>query len=161
MAHQQTAPAIGNTRVLWIALTLLLAIPSAVYLFIAPENNAQAGDVVTYTTAAGEERNLRLDDGSEVHLQENSSLAVRYSDQQRRIQLTSGSIQVVVAPEVNRPFWAQAGTLRLRSDVSAFTLRLNHESVMLQVLEGEVRAQSRGEVQTIPAGQRIVLAQAR
>lgn len=157
MNHAEAVAAPGKPRMLWLALGMLLAVPMMVYFFLAPDRNQVAADVQTFSTAVGETRMLRLDDGSEIRLQGNSSVAVRYSEQQRRVQLTRGEATLVVAPDSVRPFWAQAGTLRLRADVSAFSLRLNQESVMLQVLEGSVRAQSGGGVQTLNAGERVVL----
>jgi len=153
-AERHVSP--GNPRLLLLALVLLVGIPALVFFFLAPQHNEQAADVQTYATGAQEIRTFRLPDGSEIRLQENSTVAVRYGQDQRRIQLTGGAVTVIVAPDP-RAFWAQAGTLRLRADTSAFSLRLNHESVVIQVLEGEVRAQAAGDVQTLRAGERVVL----
>ncbi|MDK2778298.1 MAG: FecR domain-containing protein [Pseudomonadota bacterium] len=151
------APA--NHRPLLMALALLIAIPAVVFFFLAPANNDSSAEVEAYATGAGENRSLSLEDGSEVRLNDNTGIAVRYDTQQRRVQLTTGSATFIVAPDPQRPFWAQSGTLRLRADAaSAFAVRLNHESVMVQVYEGTLRAQSSGKVQTLNAGDTVVLA---
>jgi transmembrane sensor len=142
---------------LLVAVALLIAIPAAVFFFIAPANNDQAGVVKSYSTAEEQEQALRLDDGSEVRLSENTAVAVRYSDDQRRVQLSRGEATFVIAPD-QRPFWVQAGTLRLNAGSSAFAVRMNPESTVLHVIEGEIRAQSQGKVQTFLAGATVVLA---
>jgi len=88
-------------------------------------------------------------------------VAVRYSAEQRRVQLLRGEVLFIIAPEATRPFWAQAGTLRLRADASAFSLNMGDGVVTLEVLEGSVRAQSGGGVQTLNAGERVELALSR
>lgn len=148
----------GNPRMLLVALLLLVGVPTLVFLFLAPTQNEQAANVDTFTTAVAEQRALRLDDGSELRLQENSSVAVRYSAEQRRVQLLRGEVLFIIAPDNVRPFWAQAGTLRLRADASAFALQMGNGVVALEVLEGSVRAQSGGGVQTLNAGERVELA---
>ncbi|MCD8522916.1 MAG: FecR domain-containing protein [Saccharospirillaceae bacterium] len=148
----------GNPRMLLVALLLLVGVPTLVFLFLAPAQNEQAANVDTFTTAVAEQRALRLDDGSELRLQENSSVAVRYSAEQRRVQLLQGEVLFIIAPETSRPFWAQAGTLRLRADASAFALQMGDGVIRLEVLEGSVRAQSGGGVQTLNAGERVELA---
>jgi len=139
-----------------VAILLLIAVPAAVFFFIAPANNEQAGEVKSYSSAEDETMDMRLDDGSAVHMGEGSAIAVRYSDDQRRVQLTGGEATFVVVPD-QRPFWVQASMLRVNAGVSAFSVRLNQESIILQVIEGEVRAQSEGKVQTLLAGATVVL----
>lgn len=158
MAHAQQLPTHANMRSLWLALGLLVVIPALVFVFLVPSGGQADPAVQTFATGAGEQRSLRLEDGAEVRMQENTTITVRYSEQQRRVQLNQGEMTVIVAPDPVRPFWAQAGTLRLRADVSAFQLHLTRDNVQLQVLEGSVRAQSAGGVQTIKAGENIVLA---
>ncbi len=159
LAERHTS--LGNPRMLFAALLLLVGVPALVFLFLAPTQNEQAANVETYSTATAEQRALRLDDGSELRLQENSSVAVRYNAEQRRVQLLRGEVLFIIAPETTRPFWAQAGTLRLRADASAFSLNMGDGVVTLEVLEGSVRAQSGGGVQTLNAGERVELALSR
>lgn len=155
-AEHQATP--ENPRMLLIALLLLVGVPVLVYLFLAPAQNEQAANVDTFSTVSAEQRILRLDDGSELRLQENSSVTVRYSDEQRRVQLLRGEALFIIAPDNARPFWAQAGTLRLSADASAFALQMSEGVIRLEVLEGRVRAQSGGGVQTLNAGERVELA---
>ena len=75
LAERHTS--LGNPRMLFAALLLLVGVPALVFLFLAPAQNEQAANVETYSTATAEQRALRLDDGSELRLQENSSVAVR------------------------------------------------------------------------------------
>ena len=156
MSDAQSIPSNGFPPSLLIAVVLLIAIPAAVFFFIAPANNELAGEVKSFSSAEDEPRELRLTDGSEVRMEESSAIAVRYSDEQRRVQLTSGEATFIVVPD-SRPFWVQANMLRVNAGVSAFSVRLNQESIVLHVIEGEVRAQSQGKVQTLLAGATVVL----
>ena len=156
MSDVQSMPSQSVNPSLLVAIVLLIAIPAAVFFFIALANNDQAGAVTSYASPEDEAETLKLDDGSEVRMAESSAVAVRYSDEQRRVQITNGEATFIVVPD-SRPFWVQAGTLRVNAGVSAFSVRLNSESVLLHIIEGEVRAQSQGKVQTLLAGATVVL----
>lgn len=82
-----------------------------------------------YTTARGEQRRLTLDDGSRLLLNTDTSVKVRFDEQQRRIDLRRGQALFEVSADP-RPFYVDAGTHDLtvrrgRFDVRRETDRLS------------------------------------
>lgn len=55
-------------------------------------------------TATGERRNLRLEDGSVLHLNSGTAVAIDYSSARRRIRLLTGEAAFEVASAPDRPF---------------------------------------------------------
>ncbi|WP_324749808.1 FecR domain-containing protein [Sphingomonas sp. LY54] len=81
--------------------------------------SAPAGAI---TTRLGEVRLVTLDDGSTVILNTQSSVKVRYSATERRIELIDGEAYFAVVPG-RRPFLVAAGNARLRASHAAFRVR--------------------------------------
>lgn len=55
-------------------------------------------------TSTGERRNIRLEDGSVLHLNSGTAVAIDYSSAQRRIRLLTGEVAFEVASAPDRPF---------------------------------------------------------
>ena len=91
-----------------------------------------------YRTAIGQERMVRLADGSMVHLNTDSTVEVALHDGQRTVRLLRGEARFDVAHDRNRPFIVQAGDSTLRAVGTAFTVRLRSELTELTVIEGQV-----------------------
>lgn len=81
---------------------------------------------------------LTLEDGSTVHLNASSAIAVDFDDKQRSIRLLRGQafFQVAHAPE--RPFTVQAGTTRVTALGTAFDVRFGHADTEVTVTENNV-----------------------
>lgn len=73
-------------------------------------------------TGLGELRLVTLDDGSTVMLNTQTSLRIRYSDSERRIELLDGEAYFTVVGD-SRPFLVDAGEARLRSAQATFRVR--------------------------------------
>src|SRR5262249_21762120 len=58
----------------------------------------------TYATALGEHRSLELADGSTVELNSHSRIRVRYSKQERDVEIVEGQALFRVAHDTSRPF---------------------------------------------------------
>lgn len=97
----------------------------------------------TYETGFGEQRSLKLTDGSVVHLNINSKLEVRYSDKERYVSLLSGEAQFVVEQVASRPFRVQVGpavvqVLGTRFDIYRQALSQEAIRTTISVIAGEV-----------------------
>lgn len=73
-------------------------------------------------TGLGEVRLVTLDDGSTVMLNTQTSVRVRYSERERRVELLDGEAYFTVARD-SRPFLVEAGDARLRSAQATFRIR--------------------------------------
>lgn len=92
-----------------------------------------------YATAIGEQRIVKLDDGSVMYLNTNTSALVRYSRTGRDIELTSGEASFNVAREASRPFVVAAGSTTVRAIGTEFNVYRRDGETAVAVVEGRVQ----------------------
>jgi transmembrane sensor len=111
-----------------------------------------------FRSAVGERRELQLADGSQITLNTDSAIDVRFDSQQRRVHLRQGEILVQTARDPgDRPFLVTTEAGWMQALGTRFTVREQAGSTRLVVLEGAVRvqpAEASGAQQVINAGQR-------
>lgn len=106
-----------------------------------------------YRTVIGQERALRLADGSIVRLNTDSAIEVAMQNDQRFVRLLKGEARFDVAHNPARPFIVQAGDSTLRAVGTAFNVRLRPELTELTVIEGRVAVRDSGTAaRTVAAG---------
>lgn len=104
-----------------------------------------------YRTATGEQRLVRLDDGSQVTLNTQTRLTARIDAGQRRIELKAGEAYFDVAHfDSNRPFTVRAGEAEVRVTGTRFNVRRTEDGVRVDVLEGRVLAGAEGRAGAVP-----------
>lgn len=91
-----------------------------------------------YTTERAEQREISLDDGSRIHLNSASSVAVRYSPEERTVELNSGEGVFDVSRDAQRPFVVAAADAEVVAIGTQFRVRLVGGDVTVTVLEGAV-----------------------
>lgn len=91
-----------------------------------------------YTTERAEQREISLDDGSRIHLNSASSVAVRYSSEERTVELNSGEGVFDVSRDAQRPFVVAAANAEVVAIGTQFRVRLVGDDVTVTVLEGAV-----------------------
>lgn len=97
-----------------------------------------------YRTTVGEQRAVRLPDGSQLRLNTASAVNIDYSDHLRRIELLQGEIQLQVAKDAQRPLLVSTRQGQVSALGTAFSVReyvLDQQSVTeVKVTESRVRA---------------------
>lgn len=94
-----------------------------------------------YRTAPAERRTVALPDGSVVELGPASAIALRYDDEQRRVELLSGIAYFTAAPRIGpeqRPFVVTAAAGSARALGTQFAVEHLADSVEVVVVEHEV-----------------------
>ncbi len=91
-----------------------------------------------YTTEPAEQREISLDDGSRIHLNSASSVAVRYSPDVRTVELKSGEGVFDVSRDAQRPFVVAARDAEVLAIGTQFRVWLDGGDVTVTVLEGAV-----------------------
>lgn len=91
-----------------------------------------------YTTAIGEQRSLRLPDGSTVELNARSRLKLRYTDSERSIDLLEGQAMFQVARDAQRPFTVRIGEAEVRAVGTQFDVYRKKAGTVVTVVEGRV-----------------------
>lgn len=109
-----------------------------------------------HRTAIGETHLVTLEDGSRVHLNARSAIAVHYEGVQRRVALLYGEAWFDVAPTPERPFVVEArgGTVTARG--TSFDVALDADGVRVAVTEHSVGVASGGSETLVSEGQETV-----
>ncbi|MET0309288.1 MAG: FecR domain-containing protein [Sphingomonas sp.] len=113
--------------------------------------------VAHYETQRGQQRDVKLADGSTLHLNGATSIDVTLSDKERVVALNQGEAYFDVAHEAKRPFVVNAGDSTTRVLGTAFDVDVARGEVKLSVYRGRVRfgsaSYAAGSVE-VPAGWR-------
>lgn len=116
-------------------------------------------DIVT--TAVGEQRTVRLEDGSQVTLDTGSRIEVRLREDQRTVLLLDGQAYFDVEGDPDRPFVVRAGEASVTAVGTLFSVRRMEEGVKVVLVEGRVSITDRpaaSRTWTLAPGEQIVTA---
>jgi transmembrane sensor len=91
-----------------------------------------------YSTAIGEQRSIELADGSTVEMNSKSRIRVRYTKNERDVDLLEGQALFHVAKDRARPFIVRADGTRVRAVGTQFDVYEKHSGTVVTVVEGEV-----------------------
>ena len=92
-----------------------------------------------YRTAVGEQRHVKLEDGSRIYLNTDTAVAVAFTPQQRTIRLLTGEASFTVTPETVRPFTVQSGDVSTRALGTSFLVQRHQDAVTVTVTEHAVQ----------------------
>lgn len=95
-----------------------------------------------YSTALGEQRSIQFEDGSTVELNSRSKIRVRYSKQERDVELLEGQALFHVAHDTHRPFIVAVGSMRVRAVGTQFDVYKKLSGTVVSVVEGRVAVYS-------------------
>lgn len=118
----------------------LAAAAAAIMLVIANIGLFNAPQVITqeFSTVFGEQRLVKLDDGSVVHLNTNSRLEVSFEENARRTRLAYGEALFSVVKDKKRPFFVSVGDRKVRVVGTKFNVLRYGSKVTVTVAEGIV-----------------------
>lgn len=135
--HHQSKPAVRRSRrVLAIAASLAGAALVSTALWQSGVIGAQ-----DYRTGTGEQRTLKLADGSVVQLNTRSHIEVSFSKRTRTIRLIDGEALFTVAPETGRSFVVRTAGAAVQAIGTQFNIhsRDGAGQATVTVLEGRVK----------------------
>jgi transmembrane sensor len=92
----------------------------------------------TYATGVGEQRLVRLDDGTRLSLNSETRVEIDYTKSQRRVQLIRGEAYFEVAHNPARPFVVTAGGTRVTALGTTFVVRYDTDKTAVTLVEGKV-----------------------
>jgi transmembrane sensor len=91
-----------------------------------------------YLTEHGEQRVVRLEDGSVLHINSDSTVRVGYTGQQRSVSMERGQALFRVAKDETRPFRVRVGSTEVVAVGTEFDVRWVNDDVVVTVVEGSV-----------------------
>lgn len=110
-------------------------------------------------TATGEQRALKLADGTRVNLNTHSAIDVRFDETRRLIVLQAGEILVETGHDDSRPFYVQTRDGSLRALGTRFIVKREDDATRLSVLQSAVAAQPEAlhQEKVFKAGQQVLM----
>ncbi len=140
------------------ALAAAVAVMIGMFVFLSGPDVPAALDspAETYATAIGEQREVRLADGSAVTLNTASEIEVAFTPEVRTVRLRAGQALFDVAPG-EAPFTVEAGTGRTTALGTLFDVRLNPDGFAVTLVEGSVSVApaEEGEAHLLRPGQQL------
>jgi transmembrane sensor len=116
-----------------------------------------------YATRVGEQRLIRLADGTKVRLDTDTQIAVRFAAGERHVRLARGQAFFDVAHDPARPFIVDAGAMRVRAVGTRFDVRRDGADAKVTLVEGVVQVRSEGapaSTWTLKPGEQVALGRA-
>jgi len=99
-------------------------------------------EVARYATTIGEQRTVSLSDQSEVTLNTNTTLEIRFSRARREVVLSQGEARFQVAGNRSRPFVVLAQGTRVTALGTQFQVRRDSDRTLVTLAEGSVQVVS-------------------
>ena len=98
--------------------------------------------VLSYATAVGERKIVKLADGSRIELNTDTSIRLSMSGRERRVALLTGEAFFQIAHNANRPFVVDAGNYRVTDLGTQFAVRRSARRLQVDLVEGSARFES-------------------
>nr|WP_155584560.1 FecR family protein [Pseudomonas spelaei] len=110
-------------------------------------------------TATGEQRTLKLADGTVINLNTHSAIDVRFDEKRRLIVLQEGEILVETGHNDARPFFVETREGSLRALGTRFIVKREDDGTRLSVLQSAVAAQPQAlhQEQIFKEGQQVLM----
>ncbi|QYE37179.1 FecR domain-containing protein (plasmid) [Polymorphobacter sp. PAMC 29334] len=124
------------------ALVASLAV-AAVLIFL--------GRPTTYVTAVGEQKLIRLADGSRVHINSDSSLSARVDTKRRELELERGEAYFEVAHDPSLPFIVETNRGRIVATGTRFDVDRRDNETRVTLTDGRVRIYDGPDAEARPA----------
>lgn len=93
----------------------------------------------------GKVSTFRLSDGTQVHLNSDSALDLRFSENTRELELLQGEAFFQVQPDKTRPFRVVAGSTSATALGTAYLVRRDREQGLVTVTEGRVEVEQQSQ----------------
>ncbi len=128
--EQQRSTGKGRAKLFAVAASLVGVVAVASTWFYVQRD--------TYSTVIGEQRSIRLNDGSTVDLNSQSKIRVRFTEHRRNVVLLEGQALFRVAKDVSRPFVVATTDTHVRAVGTQFDVYRKDSGTIVTVVEGRV-----------------------
>jgi transmembrane sensor len=146
-----------------LAIAALAAAAALVLFVVSPVSPLRDRDGAVYATTPGQERLVRLSDGTTIEMAPGARLRASLNGEDRRVRFEEGVALFNVAHDASRPFVVATRFGDIRVLGTSFVVRLGPDAAVTTVLSGRVEARrdalfSNGESVAAGAEQEIELA---
>jgi transmembrane sensor len=112
----------------------------------------------TYATAIGEQRSIKLTDGSLIQLNTGSRVETHLTGNARDVRLLEGEALFTVARDISRPFRVDSGGIIIQAVGTQFNVYRREDGAKVSVIEGRVRVRTDSAEQALEAGEEVNIA---
>jgi transmembrane sensor len=144
-------PAAARTN--WRARAIPAALAASLVLAMAGVLWFQIQFPNRYATGVGEQRTVKLADGSTVVLNTNTKLRVDLSDERRTVRLLQGEALFNVAKDASRPFRVLSDRAIAQAVGTSFIVRRKEQQTVVTVIEGQVAVAHSGQIDEFKSAQ--------
>lgn len=142
VAHSDSSPSGGRPEAGKRSRRVAVPLAASVLITLASLSAWLITQRNVYSTGVGEQRSLRLEDGSTVEINARSRIAIRYSEHERHIELLDGQALFHVAKNKTRPFIVRSGPTQIQAVGTQFDVYRKKSGTVVTVLEGRVAVTS-------------------
>jgi len=128
------------------AVLTLAAIATLSFFLLPNVTSNTPQNYQVFQAAKGDKAIQVLSDGTHIHLNTDTLVEVQYSKTTRMLRLLRGEAFFEVAKDPSRPFHVYAGEARVAAIGTAFSVKLEGESIDVIVSEGKIRFDRVGEI---------------
>lgn len=121
-----------------MALAASFAAAIMVFTLVAAHFHSRKPDGQEIASAVGEQKRIRLADGSNILLDSATTVRVAYSDEERDIELVRGQAKFDVAHDARRPFHVRMGERDVVAVGTSFNILREGSTLQVSLLEGKV-----------------------
>jgi transmembrane sensor len=150
---EETAPRHTSRRALLAGVGLLAVAGGSVGFW-------RSAGAKVYETEVGEQKHVALADGSQLFLDAQTRISVRFSETMRAVDMEFGRANFRVVPDYKRPFIVEAAQRKIIATRCNFDVRCEDGQVQVVLIHGEADVKpasapdARGE--TLRSGDRLV-----
>lgn len=98
-----------------------------------------------YSTDVGEQKSVRLPDGTLATLDGDTQVSLGFTDQTRALTLSSGAAVFDIADNDRRPFVVMAGLGQSRAGAGSFSVQQGSDEVIVDCLDGDLTVECLGK----------------
>jgi transmembrane sensor len=131
-SHGQRVRARRFSRPALTVAALVACVVSAISIYLHSQRN------LALATDTGEQRFVKLLDGSTLELNSRSRVRIRFSDRDRDVDLIEGQALFHVAKDPSRPFVVHSGSTLVRAVGTQFDVYRKESGTTVTVVEGRV-----------------------
>lgn len=132
----------SRPRRLWAAGLVAIAASLLLAIFVQRPQLGQPA-LHTWTTGVGEHKTVKLEDGSQIQLNTDTTVSVTYAPDMRQAHLEKGEAHFDVASDAHRPFSVAVGDRRVDVIGTAFDILRADGKLTVTVARGIVRVAPR------------------
>ncbi len=100
-----------------------------------------------YSTDVGEQKSVRLPDGTLATLDGDTQVSLGFTDRARALTLSSGAAVFDIAEGDRRPFVVMAGLGQSRAGAGSFSVQQGTDEIIVDCLDGDLTVECRGAME--------------